>query len=159
MGNTTAAAQLSQREIDERVSILQSLRRHLCAQREKLHRYLELLDREQEAILAEDMERLHAQAQLETQVVKEIGSFQKVIDPLAELYRRLYPENEHSVPKLQESLARLREQVQNRNRRNRMLLKDRMAVIRQEIKSLRQKKNNVSLFSERGTAALIDIRF
>jgi hypothetical protein len=81
-----------------------------------------------------------------------------VIDPLQELYRRAYPENERSVPLLQESLDRLRDQILTKNRRNRMLLKDRMAVVRQEIKSLRQKKKNVSLFSEKGTATLVDIR-
>ena len=158
MGATTAAVPLSQKEIDERVSILQSLRRHLSTQREKLRRYLDLLDQEREAILDEDMDILHAQAQLEAQVVKEIVSFQKVIDTLQELYRQVYPENEPSVPRLQESLDRLRDQILTKNRRNRMLLKDRMAVVRQEIKSLRQKKKKVSLFSERGTATLIDIR-
>jgi hypothetical protein len=158
MIDTMAEPQLSNRDLEQRVSILLSLRRYLSAQREKFRRYLDLLDKEHEAILAEDAEKLHAQAQLETQVVKEICSFQKVIRPLEDLYQKAYPEREHSVPQLQESLARLREQILTRNRRNRMLLKDRMAVIRQEITSLRRKKKNVPIFSENGAASLIDIR-
>ena len=78
----TAGEALSEREVRERVEILRSLRRYLIDQRRKFRSYLDLLEREEQSILSEDVERLHEQAQMEASIVREIAAVQKVIDPL-----------------------------------------------------------------------------
>jgi len=149
---------LEERELQQRIRILRSLRRHLVAQRAKFRSYLDLLEREEEAILAEDVDKLHAQAQMEGAIVREIAALQRIIDPLASLYRTAFPQAEQSIPPLQAGLERLRQDVLRKNARNRTLLKGRMSEIRQEIKALRRNKRPMFPIAERATGAMVDIK-
>ena len=152
----TAGEALSEREVRERVEILRSLRRYLIDQRRKFRSYLDLLEREEQSILSEDVERLHEQAQMEASIVREIAAVQKVIDPLEQLYRIAYPEEERSIPPLQAGLCSLKQRMLEKNARNRSLLRGRMDKIRQEIKSLRKRKP-LSPFARQATGSLVDL--
>ena len=141
----------------EKILILRRLRRYLSAQRRKFHSYLELLEREEEDILSNDTEKLQAHAEIEAEIVSEIFAFQKVIDPLEDLYRKAYPEKEETVPRLKTSLESLKRKVLEKNENNRNLLKSRMAMIRSELKSLRKNIKPGSPYTARATANLVDI--
>jgi len=149
---------LNENELEQRIHVLRSLRRHLIAQRAKFRSYLDLLEREEQAILSEDVDKLHAQAQMEASIVREITTLQKVIDPLASLYRTAFPQTEQSIPPLQAGLERLKRDVLHKNAHNRMLLKGRMSEIRQEIQALRKKKRPLFPIAERETATMVDIK-
>ena len=104
--------------------------------------------------------------ELEEQVVSEIFTFQKVIDPLESLYHAAYaassdghaPE-QGELPELKRSLEELRGEVLRRNAENRHLLKKRMEAVRSEIAGLRMPmKARRSVYAETGEAAIIDVQ-
>ncbi len=144
-------------ELKERVNILKKLRETLLKQREKFRTYLEVLEQEEKAIADDDLDRLEAHIAIEKSVVNEITNFQKVIEPLDELYKKFFPESEDSIPKLKESLERMRVKVLERNKRNQLLLKEKMELVRSEIKSLRMKVQVTSPYANIGTPTFIDI--
>jgi len=77
-------------EVARRVAILRRFRELLVEQRAKFERYLKVLDRERDDIESGDVDALAAHVELEEQVVSEIFTFQKVIDPLDGLYRAAF---------------------------------------------------------------------
>lgn len=142
----------------ERVAILKRLKDHLLGQRDKFQNYLELLDKEEDSIRNNDLNALAVQVEYERAIVEEIYAFQKVIDPLADLYRVAYPTREADVPSLQDSLEHLRVQVLERNEHNRLLLHEAMASLRQEIKALRLPRQAKSPYGDVDAPSVIDIQ-
>ncbi len=157
----TAAAEnvnLTEEEINERVQILHKLREHLREQRNRFYKYLEVLEHEEQDILTNDVEKLEYHAELEKNIAKEIFSFQKVIDPLHEMYKLTTPAQDVEIPKLQESLQHIQEEVLERSRRNQELLKDRMAGIRNEIQTLKKARKDKPVYDDyRNRPSMIDI--
>ena len=111
----------------------------LLQQRERFRRYLRVLEGQEQAILQEDVERLEAHVRLEREVLEEIQALQRAIDSAGRAVRRpgrppgvlpaAPPEPGPgpsiagpSIPELRRSLERLRGQVTERGRRNRLLL-------------------------------------
>ncbi len=134
-------------EVKQRVAILKRLKMLLTAQRDKFRSYLDILEHEETDIVDGDMDKLEAHVALEKSIVKEIYAFQKVIDPLEDMYRAAYPhrEQETEVPAIKESLERVKEEVLSRNRHNQELLSNNMRDVREQIKGLRsfRKLNNM----------------
>ena len=126
-------------EVKQRVAILKRLKKLLLAQRNKFSSYLELLEHQQTDIVDGDIDKLEAHVELGKSIVKEIYAFQKVIDPLEDMYRMAYPlkEEEREVPAIKESLELIREEVSSRNKRNQELLSTRMADVRQKMQGIR----------------------
>lgn len=143
--------------IEERVFILKRLREMLLAQREKFKTYLDLLEKEETAILAEDTNKIEVHIKVEHSVLKEIFAFQKVIEPLEEMYKINFPKREKTIPELKESLEKLKEKVLKRNEKNRNLLKNKIAYLRQEIKEIKKNHKTKSPYSGRSTPSIIDI--
>ncbi len=144
-------------EINRRVNILKKLRETLLKQREKFRTYLDVLEYEEQAIADGDLESLEAHIEIEKSIVNEITNFQRVIEPLDEMYKRFFPESEESIPMLKKSLERMKNKVLERNKRNQMLLKEKMELVRSEIKSLRVNMNVTSPYANIGTPTLVDI--
>ena len=149
--------EIDERELEERVNILKRFRQMLIEQKKRFVSYLELLDREEDAILKGEMDKLEKQVEIEKGIVDEITDFQRVIEPLDKIYAKISPENDDSITKLKFSLSRMKEKVLKRNKRNRMLLEEKMGELRQEIKSLRINKEAPSPFASIGVPTLIDI--
>lgn len=149
---------LTEEEINERVEILHKLKEHLTEQRNRFYKYLEVLDHEENDILTNDVEKLEYHAELEQNIVKEIISFQKVIDPLNRMYKLTVKENDTEIPKLQESLQRIQEEVMQRSIRNQELLRERMEGIRNEIKTLKKTRKNKPVYDDyQNRPSMIDI--
>jgi hypothetical protein len=154
-------------ELTERAAILRRFRELLVQQRAKFERYLLVLDHEKGDIEGGDVDALVAHVELEEQIVSEIFTFQKVIDPLEDLYRAAYPaaaakpgEDEASeLPVLRDSLAELRGELLRRNAENRELLRRRMDVLRGEIAGLRMPmRSRRSVYADSVEASLVDIQ-
>ncbi|HUX21996.1 MAG TPA: flagellar biosynthesis protein FlgN [Spirochaetia bacterium] len=141
-----------------RVAILKRLKEHLLSQRDKFENYLNLLDKEEESIRSGNLEALRVQVELEKGIVEEIYAFQKVIDPLQDLYRVAYPTQDADVPSIESSLEHLRIQVLTHNEHNRNLLRAALADLRQEIKSLKMPKQAKSPYGDVDTPSVVDIR-
>ena len=141
-----------------RVAILKRLKEHLLRQRAKFENYLLVLDKEEESIRSGNLEALKAQVELEKGIVEEIYAFQRVIDPLQDMYRVAYPTADPELPAIETSLEHLRIQVLAHNEHNRSLLREGLATLRQEIHSLRMPKQAKSSYGDVDTASVIDIR-
>jgi len=144
---------------EERVQILLRLRRYLQQQKDRFQRYLDLLERENVAIGAGDVDRLSHYVELEQIIIRDVRTLQRAIDPLEELYRRAYPGEEPSVVALKSRLEQIREQALVRNEENRRLLEDRLQSLRLEIEDIgRRRKPAVSPYARIGEPRLVDIR-
>ena len=143
--------------LEKRIQIIKSLRECLLRQREKFQAYLNLLEKEEKAILAEDVDRIEHHVELEQNIVGEIYTLQRVINPLEDLYQTSFPEREESIQELRVSLDRLRDKVLVRNKWNREILMDRMSDLRLRIQSLERPLNNHSPYIEIAVPTMIDI--
>ena len=96
--------------------------------------------------------------ELEKSIVKEIYSFQKVIDPLQDMYRMAYPhkDEEGEVPAIRSSLERIKEEVLVRNKQNQDLLDKNMTVVRGKIKGLRSLRKLSGILPTESTPSFID---
>jgi tRNA A37 N6-isopentenylltransferase MiaA len=149
---------LTESEIEERVSILKKLREYLTKKRDRLYSYLEVLDHEEEDILKEDAEKLKMHTEVEENIVKEIYAFQKVIDPLEEMYRTAYPAKDQEMSRLKESLKHIQDEALKRSKRNQKLLAESMEEVRNEIRSLRKINKNRPLYdADTQLPSMIDI--
>jgi chromosome segregation ATPase len=137
--------ELSSDEIRQRVSVLKRLRELLREQRDRFRSYLEVLDKEKDAIERDNSEDLNGYVDLEEKIAADVFAIRRVIDPLEEIYRAGREKNQvpglrspdDEVAGLKKSLEALRTEAVARSERNRELLARRMAEIRSEIQSLR----------------------
>ena len=135
-------AEISEDELNERVLVLRRFRSLLEMQRKKFYDYLEILEKQQDSINAENADIVASHAELETQVVEGICNLQKVIVPMAKLYYggteggvksgSVAAEDER-VREIQSDLNRLQAQVLAQNQKNRALLKSYLVHLREQI--------------------------
>ena len=150
----------NEKELGQRVAALRRFRELLVQQRAKFENYLTVLDHERSDIESGDVDRLAAHVELEEAIVSEIFTFQKVIDPMEEIYRAAYPAagEDPAVPALRGTLNELKDEVLRRNAENRVLLKKKMEIVRGEIAGFRSPlASRASVYSRQGEAALVDI--
>jgi hypothetical protein len=174
--NAAAGSGISPGELARRVAILRRFRTLLQEQRDRFRSYLEVLDKQQDIIETGSAEDLLFQVELEEQIVADIFSIQKVIDPLEEMYHAVIsgaglpaggrplppaPESADDVPDLKAALEDLKNEAVIRSTRNKELLSRRMVELRTEIKALRDNPYAAgarrSAFSSANTASLVDI--
>jgi hypothetical protein len=154
-------AAMNDRDMGQRVAILKRFRELLVQQRAKFESYLTVLDHERSDIESGDVDRLAAHVELEEAIVSEIFTFQKVIDPMEEIYRAAYPAagEDPELPKLRGTLDELKDEVLRRNAENRALLKRQMEMLRGEIAGFRNPlASRTSVYARQGAGALVDIQ-
>jgi len=154
-------AALSEDELAQRVAILRRFRELLVRQRERFQNYLSTLEKQQAVIETGHAGELADYIEQEEQIVADILSIQKVIDPLEVMYNATVSSSPaDDVPALKSALEELKDEVIARSAHNRQLLSARMDVIRSEIIEMR---NNPlvnaarTTFNHSGTASVIDI--
>lgn len=139
------------------VAVLTRLREMLVRQRAKFASYLDVLEREEEAIRAGDADRLAACVELEGSVIADIATLKRIIDPLQDLYQAAWPEREPTVTELKATLERMSAEVIEKNAANRALLRRKMDEMRQEIASLRRWPRPRPAFAAAEAPSLVDI--
>jgi hypothetical protein len=144
-------------DAERNAAVLMRLREMLVRQRRKFASYLDVLEREEEAIRGGDADRLAACVELEGSVLADIYSLKKVIDPLEDLYQAAWPEREPAVTELKVTLERMSAEVIEKNAANRALLRQKMDEMRQEIASLRRWPRPASAFAAVAAPSLVDI--
>jgi hypothetical protein len=167
----TARPPLSEEEISRRVAILKRFRELLRSQRDRFQEYLTVLDKQQETIEKGNSEDLITHVAMEEQILTDIFTIQKVIDPLEDLYRTVtneagapadaapVDEGEAEVSGLKTALDGFKREAVVRTERNKELLSKRMAGIRSELKSLRGNPYAArpSIYADTGSPTLIDL--
>jgi hypothetical protein len=165
----TIAPEISPEEVVRRVAVLKRFRELLSAQRDRFREYLEVLDRQKDVIEQGNPDELTAHVEMEAQIVADIFSIQKVIDPLEDMYRAAYPltaanrlagsPDTAEIPSLKSALDGLKIEAAARMERNKDLLSRRMTEIRSEIKTLRKNPytRGRSVYGNSAAPSLIDI--
>jgi hypothetical protein len=155
------AASIDANELAQRVALLRRFRELLIRQKEHFQGYLAALEKQQAVIESGSAEELLAHVELEEQIVADIFSIQKVIDPLEDMYQAAIPfAPADDVPALKSALENLKNQAVTQFAHNRDLLSSRMAEIRAEIKSLRNNpfaNQARSMYQNSVSASLVDI--
>lgn len=139
--------ELSQEELDERVAILRRFRSLLEQQRNKFREYLLVLEKQEGTIEAEDPDAIIAHSELEEQIVRNIGSLQKVIAPMQQLYQTSHaatynPQEAIPIDSIQNELSRLQTQVLAQNEKNRALLRSHINSLRTQMAQFKNPYNN-----------------
>ncbi len=147
-------AEITQEELNERVAILRRFRSLLEEQRGKFREYLTVLEKQQDSITAENPESLLAHTELEQHVVKNITNLQKVIVPMAKMYKAnagnyISPAAEEAeITKIQNDLSDLQDKVLKQNAINRDLLKVHIEQLRSQISNFKNPyKANRSVYT------------
>ena len=79
-------ADLSEKELSERVAVLTRFRKLLSEQQKKFREYLVVLEKQQDSLNQKNTENLEHYSTLSTQIMSNIKTLQKVKEPLATLY-------------------------------------------------------------------------
>ncbi len=145
-------AELTDEELNERVAILRRFRTLLEQQRKKFQEYLNVLEKQENAISTEDTNAIISHAELEQQVVAGIKNLQKVIVPMSEMYKssakNADSESDKSVESIQNELEKLQGKVLEQNQKNRELLKKHLVQIRSQIENFKNPyKKNRSVYA------------
>ena len=157
---------LSNEEIEERVAILKRLKTLLEQQRNKFKEYLNVLEKQQNSIDAEDSDALIKHSELEQQIVKNISSLQKVIVPMNKMYTAINNKNsdsssanESDITQIQLELSALQQKVIKQNEINRDLLRVHLENIKRQINNFKNPyKNNRSVYAQsQKVAQLVEI--
>lgn len=141
----------------ERVALLNKLRSQLLAQRDKFEEYLVVLEQQEAAIAEGDAERLGRYVEMESQIIGDIEAVQRVVAPLAAVYREVTPEPDPEIVDLTETLGHLHKEASKRNSRNQELLRGGMESLRQELEAVKQPQRAYNVYSSRDTATVLDI--
>lgn len=159
--------EISETELAERVALLKRFKELLQKQREKFRDYLGVLEKQAEVIKKEDTEALLVHTEIEQQIVANISSLQKVIQPIEEMYIKAgldsdddgFYQDKIEIPTLKTDLAKLQQEVLEQNNKNRELLKTQMASLRQRIEGIKNPyRFNKSIYSStENTASIISI--
>ncbi len=156
-------AEITQQELEERVALLRKFRGLLEQQRNKFQEYLTVLEKQQNSITSENPETLIAHTELEQQVVKNIANLQKVIIPMAKMYKASVPmahtDEELSINKIQNELNDLQSKVLKQNEINRDLLRGHIESIRAQIQNFKNPyKNAKSVYAQpQRVATLVEV--
>ncbi len=100
-----------------------------------------------------------AHSELEAQIVQGIGSLQKVIVPMQELYNKsgaafYNPKEALPVSQIQNDLSKLQSQVLAQNEKNRSLLKVRMVQLKKQISDFRNPYRSLnSIYAQKSSSA------
>ncbi|MBP5602740.1 MAG: flagellar export chaperone FlgN [Treponema sp.] len=155
--------EITQQELEERVALLRKFRGLLEQQRNKFQEYLTVLEKQQNSITSENPETLIAHTELEQQVVKNIANLQKVIIPMAKMYKASVPmahtDEELSINKIQNELNDLQSKVLKQNEINRDLLRGHIESIRAQIQNFKNPyKNARSVYAQpQRVATLVEV--
>jgi len=145
---------ISESELAQRVAVIKRFKELLVQQRDRFRNYLAVLDRQQLLIGDGSAEEITAHVELEEQIVADIFSIQKVIDPMEIMYNTIGVDADglgafvtiSDVPALKATLEELKTQAVVRSGQNRDLLSGRMEEINTDIQKI---KNNPFLSKAR----------
>ena len=159
---TAGTAAISETELAQRIAVIKRFKELLNQQRERFYNFISVLENQEKLISDGNSEGNLAHIELEEQIISEIFSIQKVIDPMEAIYRTVTSQLNHDdvdddVTALKHSLEDLKTKAAVQSSRNKELLSSRMSEIRCEIntlKSISPLKYNYQNFN---SALLVDI--
>lgn len=157
--------EISQEELNERVALLKHFKKLLEQQRAKFQEYLNVLEKQQDSISAENTDALVAHTEIEQQVVKSISNLQKVIVPMQKMYSLSSGNSaeDKDIENMQNELNSLQTKVLAQNEKNRELLKSHIIELRSRISSMQNTnpyRNAASVYaaSAKNSGRMIEVQ-
>lgn len=132
-------------------AVLRRLRSLLERKRDLFRHYLTVLEQQELDISGYDIPKLEAHLSLETEVLKELQTLQRIIEPL-ELDIAV-----SDLTPLQQTVSTLSERIGEQHTRNRELLSRRTEELAQQIDQLNIPVHANSVYSSNGSASLVDM--
>ena len=153
---------LNSKELEERVAVLKRFRSLLKSQRDKFSEYLFVLEKQEEDISQNNVERMLSHNDAGNAIIQNILSIQKVIEPIEKMYGLLnLNRSDEGVFSLKSDLARLQQAVLKQNEKNRCVLQNSMSALHREMMEFPLKngyKKNVYVKGEE-VANYVDVSY
>ncbi|MCK4799174.1 MAG: hypothetical protein KAT05_17510 [Spirochaetes bacterium] len=119
--------------------IAKKIRKNLLNQKTKLEGYLDLLEKEEEDILLEDPDKLIAHIDFENQIINELSSFKKILEPLEIMYFKSPFKKESALIDIKTNIDKLSHQVKTKTNQNREKLETICIKVKAELKGSSKK--------------------
>jgi hypothetical protein len=144
--------------VKERVALLRRFKELLIEQRRRFRNYIEVLDKQKNAIENGSVEDIQAHVDLDEKMTAGIISLQKTIEPMRSMYEAVAG-GDSEIPEISAVLENLKTETVKRIETNKNLLQKRMVSIRGELKNLRGNPftKRKSIYAENQSATLFDI--
>jgi len=156
-------ASINRDELDRRIAVVRRFKELLGRQQERFRSYLAMLESQETAVGSGSGEEIMAHAELEGQILADIFSMQRVINPLEDMYRAMAVQGcaDGEIPGLKISLEDMKARAQAQAAKNRELLRARMEGVRAEISTLRDSpfaKNMRSVYGSAAAPSFVNLR-
>ena len=138
--------------MNQNEAVLRQVRTLLERKRDLFRHYLTVLEQQEIDIEGYDITKLENHVTLETEVLKELQTLQRVIEPLE---RTL--ETESGVSLLQGTVKNLSDQIRVQHERNQELLSRRTVELTEQIDRLHVPVHAKSVYGSKNTASLVDL--
>ncbi len=115
------------------------IRNNLLEQKKRLEDYLFVLDKEQEDILIQDPDKLIEHINIEKNIINELVSFRKILDPLEVIYYGSPYKKESDILNMKNKIDSLVDKVKVKACENKEKLTSVLEKIKVDIKELKKK--------------------
>jgi hypothetical protein len=145
--------------LKERIALVKRFKELLIEQRKRFHGYIEILDRQKNAIENGDIEEIEEYVELDENITDGIIALQKSIEPMRGMFEIAVKVEDPEIPEISAALENLKNEAAARMEANKDLLQKRMAEIGAELKTLRNNplSKRKSIYAGTQSAALVDI--
>lgn len=136
--------------------IAKVIRKNLTAQKSRLKEYLKILDHEKEDIINEDPDKLIAHIELEHNIIDELSSFKKILDPLEIMYFNSPFKKQDDIIDIKKDIEMLTDHVKIKSVSNREKLDSVLFKVKADLKGMNKKKVSRNSYTE-ADSTLVDI--
>jgi len=136
--------------------LVKKIKENLLSQKAKLEKYLDILEKEENDITIKDADKLLEHIKVEQNIIEELNSFKKILEPLEKIYFNLPYKKEDAIFKLKESLNNLSTKVKIKAENNKKMIDIELEKIKVELNKLNKnsfQKNSYDI----STSKFIDI--
>lgn len=123
------------------------IRANLLEQKRRLEEYLTLLEREEEDIIKEDADRLIEHINLEKNIIDEITSFRKILEPIEVIYFNDPYKKDRDIIAIKANVDNMLQRVKSKANENKEKLATVISKIDVEIKNLRKRGLTRAVYS------------
>lgn len=120
--------------------LAKKIRENLLSQKEKLQKYLTVLETEETDIKSQDADKLIKHIEAEKNIIDELNSFKKILDPLEAIYSNSPYKKDSAIAELKNGIKNLSTQVSIKSEKNKEILDTVIKEIKLNIKN-KQKLN------------------
>lgn len=136
--------------------LAKKIRENLLSQKEKLQKYLTVLETEETDIKSQDADKLIKHIEAERSIIEELNSFKKILDPLEAIYSNSPYKKDSAIAELKNGIKNLSTQVAMKSERNKETLDGVIKEVKLNIKN-KQKINLAAASYKKVESRYVDI--